>query len=162
MHYRRITPLLFSILLTTAWFVMARVEVRAQPGPHCFSETGYCIKGRIREFWEQNGGLTVFGFPIAPQRAELVEGQTFQAQWFERHRMELHPENQRPYDVLLGRLGADSLADQDRDWRSFPASTPQPGCSFFRETSHNICGDFLAAWRANGLEFDGRAGKSAS
>jgi hypothetical protein len=161
MYNRTITPL-FAILLAAALIAMVRPEVQAQPGARCFAETGFCIEGRIREFWEQNGGLAVFGFPIAPQRAELVEGQTVQVQWFERHRMELHPTNPRPYDVLLGRLAADSLSGQDRDWRSFPASAPQPGCSFFRETNHNVCGDFLVAWRANGLEFDGRIETSAA
>ena len=46
----------------------------------------------------------------------------FQVQWFERNRLELHPENARPYDVLLGRLGADRLAQQGRDWFTFPKS----------------------------------------
>lgn len=31
----------------------------AQAGERCFAETGLCISGRIREFWEQNGGLPV-------------------------------------------------------------------------------------------------------
>jgi hypothetical protein len=161
MHDRRMTLPLISILLA-ALIALAGMNAQAQPGARCFAETGYCIAGRVREYWEQNGGLPVFGFPITPQRDELVEGQTFQAQWFERHRMELHPANPRPYDVLLGRLGADSLSSQDRDWRSFPAGAAQPGCSFFPETNHSVCGDFLAAWRANGLEFDGRAGASAA
>jgi hypothetical protein len=29
---------------------------------------------------------------------------------------------------------------------------------FFAETGHNVCGEFLTAWRASGLEFDGRLG----
>ncbi len=79
---------------------------QAQDDRHCFPETGFCIAGRIRAFWEQNGGLPVFGFPIAPQQEQVIEGQPFQVQWFERNRLELHPENAPPYDVLLGRLGA--------------------------------------------------------
>lgn len=126
----------------------------------CFPETGYCISGRIREYWEQNGGLPVFGYPVTPQRAETIEGQSFQTQWFERNRLELHPENARPYDVLLGRLGDDLLRQGGRDWTQFPTSQPQDGCRYFPETQHNVCGEILAAWRANGLEFDGQAGKS--
>jgi hypothetical protein len=132
----------------------------AQTVERCFPETGFCISGRIREFWEQNGGLPVFGFPKGPQQEEIIEGKPYQVQWFERNRLELHPENARPYDVLLGRLGADRLAQQGRDPFTFPTSPPQPGCRYFPETQHNVCGDILAAWRANGLEFDGRAGKS--
>jgi hypothetical protein len=133
---------------------------QAQDDRHCFPETGFCIAGRIRAFWEQNGGLPVFGFPIAPQQEQVIEGQPFQTQWFERNRLELHPENAPPYDVLLGRLGVDRLAQQGRDWTRFPGGVPQPGCRFFPETGHNICADILKAWRANGLEFDGRRGKS--
>ncbi len=70
------------------------------------------IAGRIREYWERNGGLPVFGFPITPLQQERVEGQLVQVQWFERNRLELHPENARPYDVLLGRIGAERLAAQ--------------------------------------------------
>jgi hypothetical protein len=102
----------------------------------------------------------VFGYPKTPQREELIEGRPYQVQWFERNRLELHPENQRPYDVLLGRLGADRLAQQQRDWTSFAKGTPGPGCLFFAQTGQSVCGAILAAWRANGLELDGRAGKS--
>lgn len=126
----------------------------AQTSERCFPETGYCISGRIREYWEQNGGLPVFGFPITPQQEELVEGVPRQVQWFERNRFELHPENQPPYDVLLGRLGADRLAQQGRDWFTFPKGTEQPGCRYFAETQHTVCGEFLAYFRTHGLNLD--------
>jgi hypothetical protein len=126
----------------------------------CFTETGQCIEGRIREFWEQHGGLYVFGLPIAAQGEQIVEDRRLQAQWFERTRLELHPEQARPYDVLIGRLGAEVLAQADQDWRSFPQSAPQAGCRFFAETGHNVCSDILQTWRANGLEFDGKRGTS--
>lgn len=35
----------------------------AADGERCFGETGFCISGRIRQYWENNGGLPVFGFP---------------------------------------------------------------------------------------------------
>lgn len=135
-------------------------DVQAQPGERCFPETGFCIAGRIREFWEQNGGLAVFGLPTSPRQEEQIEGRTLQLQWFERNRLELHPENPRPYDVLLGRLGADRLAQLGIAWDQFPRSEPARGCRYFPETGHNVCGAFLAAWRASGLELDGRPGKS--
>jgi len=134
--------------------------VRGQTSQRCFAETNFCIGGRIREFWEQNGGLSVFGFPVTPQQEEAIEGRPFQVQWFERNRLELHPENAFPYDVLLGRLGADRLSQQDRVWQNFPKESAQAGCRYFPETNHNVCGEILAAWHANGLEFDGVAGKS--
>jgi hypothetical protein len=117
------------------------------------------MSGRIRQYWEQNGGLTVFGYPITPQQEETIEGTTLQVQWFERNRLELHPENEPPYDVLLGRLGVDLLEQQGRDWRNFEKSEgPQDGCVYFEDTGHNVCGDILEAWRADGLELDGQPG----
>lgn len=133
---------------------------QAQSDQRCFPETGFCISGRVREFWEQNGGLPVFGFPKGPQQETLVEGKPIQAQQFERNRLEIHPENARPYDVLLGRLGADRLAQLGRDPFILPNSEPQPNCRYFTETQQNVCGDILAAWHDNGLEFDQDSGKS--
>src|SRR5262245_22929067 len=118
----------------------------------CFPETGQCISGRIREFWEQNGGLPVFGFPTTDQHEELVEGKPFQVQWFQRNRLELHPENARPYDVLLGRLGVERLAQQGRDWFTFPKGGEQSGCRHFAETGHTLCGAFLDYFRTHGLD----------
>ncbi len=145
--------------LLTALLLSPALPAAAQD-QRCFPETGQCISGRIREYWEQNGGLPVFGFPITPQQQELIEGVPLQVQWFERNRLEIHPENARPYDVLLGRLGADRLAQQGRDWNQFPKSGEQAGCRFFAETGQSVCGDILNAWRASGLELDGRRGKT--
>jgi hypothetical protein len=118
----------------------------------CFPETGQCISGRTRQFWEQNGGLPVFGFPTTDQHQEQIEGKPFQVQWFERNRLELHPENARPYDVLLGRLGVDRLAQQGRDWFTFSKGGEQPGCRHFAETGHTLCGAFLSYFRSHGLD----------
>src|SRR5215210_4236879 len=127
---------------------------QAQAGGRCFPETGYCIAGPIRDFWERNGGLMVFGFPITTQQSEPIEGRPTQVQWFERSRLELHPENQWPYDVLLGRMGVDRLGQLRRDWKTFPRSVPAGDCRAFAETGHAICGELLAAWRAGGLNLD--------
>ncbi len=154
----RIALLMIAAVAMLAIAPQGRAE--AQTAQRCFVETGFCIEGRIREFWEQNGGLPVFGFPVGPQQIETIEGKQLQVQWFERNRLELHPENGRPYDVLLGRLGADRLAQQGRDPFTFPKNGQQPGCRFFPETGQSACGDILKAWHANGLEFDGKKGKS--
>jgi hypothetical protein len=114
------------------------------------------MDGRIAEFWEQNGGLAVFGFPIGPQEQITFDGKTITVQRFERNRLELHPGNKRPYDVLLGRLGADRLGQQGRDWFSFAKSGDTGGCRVFAETGHAVCGAILKAWRANGLQIDGK------
>jgi Glycosyl hydrolase family 99 len=123
-----------------------------------FPETGHQVCGRILEYWEQNGGLPVFGYPIGELTAQQIEGKTFQVQWFERNRLELHPENTRPYDVLLGRLGFDSLVKQGRDWHTFGTVDPSTP-HYFPETGHAIAAQFWDDWSSHGLEFDGQAGK---
>jgi Cu-Zn family superoxide dismutase len=149
-----------ALVAALALLALAAPAASAQTAERCFSETGFCISGRIREFWEQNGGLAVFGFPIGPQQEEQIEDRTLQAQWFERTRLELHPENERPYDVLLGRIAVNVLDQQGRDWFGFPRGEARDGCRYFAETGHNVCGQIWAAWQASGLEFDGRSGTS--
>jgi heat shock protein HslJ len=136
---------------------------QAQTAERCFAETGFCISGTIRQYWEQNGGLAVFGLPLGPQQARVGEdGVTRQAQWFERHRLEIHPENAPPYNVLLGRSGVDVLASQGRNWQAFPPFDPNQAdaerCRFFAETNRQVCGDFLTAFRSFGLNFPNTPG----
>jgi len=74
------------------------------------------------EFDGQNGkseaeNLALFGLPLSDIQTEEIEGKSYQVQWFERARFELHPENQPPYNVLLGLLGNEV---------STPASPPAP------------------------------------
>ena len=54
------------ILLTILAMALLRPahHILAQQSERCFPETGYCISGRIRTFWERNGGLPAFGFPL--------------------------------------------------------------------------------------------------
>lgn len=153
------------VIIMTCWLAFAPsaaggVAHAQQDDARCFPETGYCISGRIRDFWEQNDGLTVFGYPITEQYQEIIEGQPVQVQWFERNRLELHPEFDPPYDVLLGRLGVDALEQQGVNWFTFDKGEPVTGCRYFAETEHTVCDDFLQAWNSNGLELDGVAGSS--
>jgi hypothetical protein len=136
----------------------------AQAAPRCFPEAApaisACVDGPIAAFWERNGGLPVFGYPTGAQQEQPVEGRALQAQAFERNRLELHPENQAPYDVLLGRLGADILARQGRDWQAF--SKADPGAPhYFAASGHAIAPEFWGYWSSHGLELDGRRGKTA-
>ncbi len=151
---------LFRIItLTMVVFVLAAPQgAWAQGLSQFFPETGFTVSGRFLEFWRQNGGLAGFGYPLSAQANENGR----QVQYFERQRFELHPENARPYDVLLGRLGAQLLGPQP----VLPDSGPRSGCIWFPETSQNVCNQttgigFASYWQLNGLEFDGSpSGKS--
>ncbi len=142
-------------------------HAQAQTGVRCFAETELCIRGRIRTFWEHNGGIDVFGLPITPFRSEVIEGHTIWVQWFERNRLELHPENEPPYDVLLGHLGKQRLEHQEHSPQHIEdaedvtmPSDDTSSCQLFEATGHRVCGEFLDAWQAHGLELDGQPGMS--
>jgi hypothetical protein len=72
---------------------------------HHFPETGHTLAEPFLSYWQERGGLPIFGYPISQayrdERGLLV-------QWFERVRMEYHPENGE-HSVLLGHLGLESL-----------------------------------------------------
>jgi len=62
----------------------------------------------FRNFWLNNGGIEVFGRPISEQFQEVnqADGNTYWVQYFERQRMEWHPEEPNPqFRILLGLLG---------------------------------------------------------
>jgi hypothetical protein len=122
-----------------------------------FLETGFSLNGMLLGFWNNNGGLSIFGFPIDSEREN--NGLVFQ--WFERNRLELHPENAAPYNILLGRLGSEALANQGIDWTTLPKVSYAPaGCLYFPETEHSLCGNFLTYWQNNGLTFEGTSGNT--
>jgi subtilisin family serine protease len=132
-------------------------------GTTYFAETGHTLRGIFKSYWQANGGLPIFGYPTSEEVTERGEGgREYTVQYFERHRLELHPENAPPYHVLLSRLGNDILQQSGRDWFAFPKGAPAPSCMFFEATGHSLCEPFLSYWRAHGLEFDGRRGTSAA
>lgn len=153
---------LFLAVLLTLILAAAPAGATQRIQRTCFREVPDCIEGRFAEYWKQNGGLPVFGFPLEPAHQEGIGGASYLVQRFERNRFELHPENRRPYDVLLGRLGDERLQQLGRDWQALPKIGGPPGdlCFFAPQTGHAACGDFFLYFRAHGLEFDQRRGFS--
>jgi hypothetical protein len=145
------------LLIATAFLPAQSAQAQAET---CFQETGYCISGRFREYWLQNGGLAVFGYPISAAKEERNRdtGQTYLTQHFERNRFELHTKNARPYDVLLGRLGEDRLIQVGRKWQQEGRERgPLPNCLWFEQTGHNVCNQagtrgFKRYWESTGLQ----------
>ncbi len=129
-------------------------QAAAQGSPLCFTQPGItnCISGRFLQFWQQNGGLPAFGYPITPQAPEQTPEGTFTVQYFERERFELQPNNPAPYDVLLGRLGDQLLQRQGIDWTTLPRADPSAP-NYFPETGHAISTpQFFQYWSSNGLK----------
>lgn len=149
---RRLSFAILALLLCLS--AAPGVPVGAAVAERCFAETGLCVAGRFLEYWEANGGLPQQGFPITEviEERSLFDGKIYRVQYFERARFEEHPENQVPYDVLLGLLGVEQF--EAKYGSGQPAADGGFGagaeCADFPETGKVVCGPFLAYWRANG------------
>ncbi len=91
---------------------------RSAPAVPCAADcatldaTGHTLRGTFLRYWQANGGLAVFGFPLTEEFTEInaADGKPYIVQYFERNRFEYHPEQTARYQVLLGLLGAETLA----------------------------------------------------
>jgi len=70
-----------------------------------FPETGHTLSFAFLEFYDRNGGLDVFGYPISEP---MTEGE-YIVQYFQRMRMEWHPERARDDQVVVGALGREYI-----------------------------------------------------
>jgi hypothetical protein len=143
----RRTTIITSAMLALALLLTAlSTQTAAAQEQRCFSETGFCVSGPIRGYWEKNGGLPIFGFPISDQHQEAVEGRTIQVQWFERDRLEIQADG----TVTAGRLGVELLGKQGRPWVQGSLLSPDAGCLGNFPTGYQICGTFAKFWQDNG------------
>lgn len=130
-------------LLSLAGVMLPAQRARAA-SEQCFPETNQCVRGLFLDYWLANGGLAINGYPLTDTVTQTLEdGKPYTVQYFERVRMEYHPENPAPYNVLLGQFGR-QIRPAD------PAVPEQAGASYFSETGHNVNADVLAYWQANG------------
>ncbi len=116
-----------------------------------FGETGHTTGGdtandAIRKYWEDGGNgdrqrsILVFGFPISEPFDErnpappAGDGMNYRVQYFERYRLEYHPEQSDPkFRVLLGLLGTsqvdlDGIRATDPNRVTEAANQTQPAC----------------------------------
>jgi hypothetical protein len=127
-----------------------------------FPETGHSVRGRFLAYWQSRGvdmgesgvsdreSLALFGYPISGEfEQQLEDGRTYTVQYFERARMEFHPEYEgTASEVLLGHFGRHIVA-------GIPGAptapvAPQEGFRHFPETGHNVGPRFSDFWQRNG------------
>lgn len=83
-----------------------------QTGAQFFTETQHNLSGKLLEHWQSTGGLPVYGYPISEPFTEVskADGKPYTVQYFERNRLELHPElSGTRFEVQLGLLGTELL-----------------------------------------------------
>jgi polysaccharide biosynthesis protein PslG len=81
-----------------------------------FHPTGHSISFGFKAFWEHNNGQRNFGYPISQEFDEqnqpppAGDGEIHTVQYFERNRIEWHPEHRgTQFEFLLGLLGVEYL-----------------------------------------------------
>ena len=128
-----------------------------------FPQTRHTVRGPFKKAWLK-GGLELFGYPNTGQFYERnpADNKYYLVQYFERVRMEYHPEYAgTPNEVLFGLLGNQLLTE--RGWINrfgLPVAgpalpEPKPAVTndeliWFRETEHTLSGPFLKAWKKQG------------
>jgi len=115
---------------------------------HFFPETGHSVANGFLRYWEQNGGLAVFGYPLTNEIQQ--HGTTMQ--YFERARFEWHP-GAAPdnYDVLLGLLGNELTVNRRAAGEApFQSVIADDACTYFAPTGHNLCAPFIDYWNDYG------------
>ncbi|KAB8143989.1 hypothetical protein F8S13_08870 [Chloroflexia bacterium SDU3-3] len=131
-----------------------------QSGGRYFAETGHSVRGGFLSFWQSNGGLQRFGYPLTEEVTEPAagSGRPKTVQYFERARLEYFPDLAgTSYAVQLGHLGTAVLKQFGIDWTTLPkVESAPPECQLFPESGHSICPPFLSRWQQlGGLEFVG-------
>jgi hypothetical protein len=113
-----------------------------------FSQTGHSLSHGFKQYWERNGGLAVFGYPITEEFTERNRLGEFSAvQYFERAKFEYHPEyKDTPFEVELGLLGNQVAA------RRAPVAEAGTDSQhiYFKETGQYLSYGFKYYWERNG------------
>ncbi len=127
----------------------------SDPSTHYFEATSHNVPDIFYRYWEANGGLSRFGYPLTEAIMELSEtdGETYLTQYFERARFEHHPEHAgTQYEVLLGLLGSERTAHRQHEAEFQPVDAPPDtdDVDYFTETGHTLRGGFRTYWYANG------------
>ncbi|MCG8349785.1 MAG: L,D-transpeptidase [Chloroflexales bacterium] len=112
-----------------------------------FASTGHSVSNTygFLNHWRAVNGERILGAPVT---AAMVEN-GLTVQYFERGRLEFHPELEGA-PILLGRVGVEYA---EALWRTFEAAPPRtlaPGEQFFEETSHTLGEPFLSFWTEHG------------
>ncbi|MCS7296051.1 MAG: hypothetical protein NZ761_11715, partial [Dehalococcoidia bacterium] len=83
--------------------------VPAAPKPNCryFTETRHNLCGEFLAYWDRTGGLMQHGYPLTEEYFAPELGVT--VQWFERARLEFHPNNPPQFRVLEGHVSREII-----------------------------------------------------
>lgn len=120
--------------------------VRAQSGGRYFPETGHTLEAQFVEFFDRNGGIPIFGFPITdgfrdPSTDTFIQyTENTRFEWID----ESGPGSGKVALLPLGELMGGWQPPDRRD------GAEGRGCRWFEESGHSTCYAFLEFFEANG------------
>lgn len=136
--------LLIGLMVGTVLFALAPLGLLAQSqSEQYFRETGHTVRGEFFDYFTKHGELNVFGFPITEEFQ--LNGRT--VQYFQKARMELHPENPAAQRVQLGLLGEELGKRTPAQLALSPDTYFQ---RYFPETGHSVIYAFLSFFDKHG------------
>ncbi|HUP27802.1 MAG TPA: hypothetical protein VM409_05150, partial [Chloroflexia bacterium] len=122
---------------------------RGSTATRYFTETGHLLGGDFLSYYRNTSNADLlFGLPLTEEFAQRLPTGVYRVQYFERARMEYHPELPYGQRVQLGALGPVVLSGRTFD--RLPTIKPTASRTYFGETGHTISNGFLSYWRANG------------
>ncbi len=136
-----------ALLLLLGVLIPSFPAVQSQSDLRYFPETGHYLRGAFRVFWENNGGIEIFGFPLTE---EYIAANGRITQYFERARFEYTIDvNGQPF-IELGRLGVEYT--QGRVFPKVPPIQNTAQRRYIPETGHIIQYGFKEIWETRGGE----------
>lgn len=133
------------LMLLSVLAAAAPTPAAAQADLRYIPETGHYLRGAFRQYWERNGGVGTFGYPLTE---EYFRSDGRVVQWFERARFELASAN--PPVVELGRIGVEYTGD--RIFPQIPPFQTNRQQRYIPQTGHSLKGLFRQTWEARGAE----------
>lgn len=136
---------LFGALLALSLLLSTGLTAFAQsPDPEFFDETGHYVGGDFLAYYRSiPNATTTLGYPIT--EAVMKDGQTIQ--YFQRGRMELHPELPEGQRVRLTPIGREMY----RQGEQLSIFNPF-ACRYFPATGFSVCYAFLDFYKLHGGE----------
>jgi len=126
---------------------------------HYFPETEHIVSYAFLDHFREHGGIDIFGYP----RSEFMHEAGRIVQYFQRAKMEWHPESRLGSRIRLSNLGEEYL-DRFGPPAHCEPNHVAPGvsgdalatvaassdCRYFEETRHYVCDDFLEFFKTRG------------
>lgn len=130
------------------WIAASLVLAACDSSPTSPPRSEVPVASVFQEFYDGHGGLAMFGAAISP---ELIENGV-QVQYFEKVRLEFHPQLPEGNQVILGNLGETEYGPT----LCVPPESVASGALYFNATCHSVSPEFRSYFiEHGGLSFFG-------